>query len=257
MALALLGALCGLLRRQRATIWTVVWCILVALVINPGWLGLPNTNLLNNSTAVISLFLPLSILGGQAIASLWDVSAGYLETAISRLGAPSRAVQRAVLAALFVAAGLWGAWGMVSIVNRDTELATAEDLTAMRWIKESTPADAVFVINARYWQLGIFTGTDGGYWISQLTGRRTLLPPLPYAQGNPEYVQHINDMARIVSEITDAGDPQLLRILESEKVTHIYLGARGGRLTPQMLLRSSRYRPVYNSGAVWIFEVGG
>jgi hypothetical protein len=144
---------------------------------------------------------------------------------------------------------------MVSIVNPATVLATVEDLSAMNWIKENTPLDAVFLINTRYWQLGTYVGTDGGYWIPQLTGRRTLLPALSYTYGAPDYVRHITDMARTVSEIKDADDPELQDILEQEKVTHVYVGARGGPLAPQMLLGNSRYRPVYSTGAVWIFEV--
>ncbi|MBM4429925.1 MAG: hypothetical protein FJ026_06185 [Chloroflexi bacterium] len=255
MALALLGVLCGLLRRKRETLWIVGWCILVALVVNPGWLGLPNTNLVNNATAVIALFLPLALLGGEAIACLWDLGVGYMGTAMEQLGTCPIARPQVMLAVLFTVFGLWSAWGMVSLVNPATELATAEDLAAISWIEEETPADAVFLINARYWQLGVFVGTDGGYWVSPLTGRRTLLPPVSYVQGPPEYAQHINDMARIVAEIKDGDDPQLLQILEKEQVTHVYVGTRGGPLTPQILLHSASYRPVYCSGAVWVFEV--
>jgi hypothetical protein len=63
------------------------------------------------------------------------------------------------------------------------------------------------------------------------------------------------DMARIVSEALGASDPQLQEIVVRERVTHVYMGAKGGPLTPQMFMRSSQYRPVYSTGAVWIFEV--
>ncbi|UCC75905.1 MAG: hypothetical protein JSW37_10345, partial [Anaerolineales bacterium] len=80
-------------------------------------------------------------------------------------------------------------------------------------------------------------------------------PSIPHAYGTPEYVQHISHMAGLVSETRDADDPRLLEIVEQDGVTHVYLGAKGGPLTPQMFLDSPRYRPVYDSGAVWIFEV--
>jgi hypothetical protein len=60
-------------------------------------------------------------------------------------------------------------------------------------------------------------------------------------------------MAKTVYESKDASSPQLLEIIESENVTHVYIGAKGGPLTPQMFLHSSQYRPVYSTGAVWIF----
>jgi hypothetical protein len=253
MALAAVGAVWGLLRRKKETVWILAWCGLVALVVNPGLLGLPTTNLVNNATAVIALFLPLSVLDGQAILFLWDHGPPLL----ARLGLQRGAATavRATLLVLAVGVALWSAWGMVSIVNPATVLATGEDVSAMNWIEENTPPDAVFLINTRYWQLGTYVGTDGGYWIPQLTGRRTLLPALSYTYGAPDYVRHITDMARTVSEIKDADDPKLQDMLEQEKVTHVYVGARGGPLAPQMLLGNSHYRPVYSTGAVWIFEV--
>jgi len=188
---------------------------------------------------------------------MWDHGPPVFTALAERLGLrwSTATAVRVTLIALIIGVALWGAWGMISIVNPVTVLATAEDLEAMNWIRENTPPHALFLINTRYWQLGGYTGTDGGYWIPQLTGRRTLLPALPYIYGTLDYVQHISDMARIVSEIKDADDPQLQDILQQERVTHVYIGARGGPLTPQMLLRSSRYRPVYSTGAVWIFEV--
>jgi hypothetical protein len=256
IALAIIGAALGLLRRRKETAWVVIWCIVVALLVNPGWLGLPSTNLINNAAAVISLFLPLSTLSGQAVAFFWD-HAPFL---LASLGARPRtwrvvpAAVRAILLAFIGVVALLSAWDMVSIINPVTVLATDEDLRAMDWIRQNTPADAVFLINTRHWQLGVYTGTDGGYWIPRLSSRRTLLPELPYVHGTTQDVQHITDMAKTVSESKDASNPQLREIIESENVTHVYIGAKGGPLTPQMFLHGSQYRPVYNTGAVWIFE---
>jgi len=256
MALAAIGAVWGLLRRKKETIWVLAWCILVALVINPGWLGLPTTNLLNNATAVIALFLPLSVLDGQAIIFLWDHVPSAFASLCKRFGLEvAAATVRTTLMLLMIAVTLCSAWGMISIVNPVTVLATAQDLAAMDWISENTPVDAVFLINTQHWQLGTFTGTDGGYWIPRLTGRRTLLPELPYVYGTPDDVQHVNNVARIVSEVKEADDPKLQEILERENVTHVYVGAKGGPLTPQKFWHTSQYRPVYSTGEVWIFEV--
>jgi hypothetical protein len=252
LVLAGLGAIWGLARRRRETVWILAWCGLVLLVINPSVLGLPTTSLLNNATAVISLFVPLSVLNGQAVTLLWDYGPSLAAPLKLRHGATAI---RATLVLLIACFALWGAWGMISIVNPTTVLAAAEDLAAMDWIQQNLSPQAVFLINTRLWQLGVYTGTDGGYWIQQMTGRRTLLPSIPHAYGTPEYVQHISQMARLVSEIKDGDDPRLLELVEQDGVTHVYLGAKAGPLTPQMFLDSPRYRPVYDSGAVWIFEV--
>jgi len=257
MAFAAVGAAAGLLRRQRGISLLLLWCGLVALAVNPGLVGLPATNLVNNATAAIALFLPLSILGGQAFVFLWD-SAPLALSAWSRTAGLERSFAPALRAALLVilaVAALLGAWGMVSVVNPDTILATSEDVAAMDWIRANTPVEAVFLINTRYWQLGIYAGTDGGYWIPQLTGRRALLPVLSYVQGTPNYVQSITDMAEVVAGARDADDSGLRAILEQEQVTHIYIGAQGTALTPHMFLGRPGFRRVYSSGAVWIFEI--
>ncbi len=259
MGLAAVGALWGLLRGRRETLWVVTWCALVGLVVNPGVLGLSTSSLLNNATAIIALFLPLSVLAGQAVAALWDAGSSFMSWLANRLGfgrgGGAMASMHVMLSMLLLVTGIWGAWGMVSIVNPVTVLATAEDLQAMEWIRANTASDAVFLINARLWQLGTYTGTDGGYWIRRLTGRGTLLPELPYVYGTPQAVRHINEMAQVVSEIEDASDHRLRGILAEEQVTHVYLGAKGGPLNPQMFVDSAGFRPVYNTGAVWIFEV--
>ncbi len=254
MALAALGAVSGLLRCRKVALWTLIWLAVTALLLNPGWAGLGATGLVNNATAVIALFLPLSVLGGEAWTFVWDSATALA----ARIKGPSGGVfwaTRAVLVVSMVGVALWGAWGMLSIVNPTTVLATQEDVQAMEWIREHTAVDALFLTNARAWQLGIYVGTDGGYWIPQLTGRKALLPALSYAQGTPEYVRRIAELSQLTSEVRDADDPALRSMLEREGVTHVYIGAKGGTLTPQMFLHSSGYQPVYCSGQVWIFEV--
>lgn len=257
MALATVGAVIGLLQRRRETVLVLLWCLLVALLVNPGWLGLPSTELLNNATAVIALFLPLSILSGQAVMFLWDKA----PLALQRLSIRWRCTRhvatavRGALALLLAGTALWSGWGTVSILNPGTILATAQDRAAMTWIRDNTAPDALFLINARHWQLGTYTGTDGGYWIPLLTGRRTLLPVLAYSYGRPEYVQHVTELARVVSETKDAQEVEFRAIVEHEGVAYVYIGAKGGPLTPEMFFGSAGYRPVYNSGEVWIFEV--
>jgi len=257
MAVAAVGAIVGLLQRRRETAVILLWCLVVALVVNPGWLGLPSTELLNNATAIIALFLPLAVLIGHAVTLVWDHAPAALERFGDRWGStwPVAEAARVVLALCMAGTALWSGWGMVSLINPDTILATADDLTAMAWIRENTPPDSLFLINARHWQLGVYAGTDGGYWIPLLTGRRTLLPPVPYSYGQPEYVQHITAMAQVVSETKDAQEAQFQAILEQEKVAYIYIGAKGGTLTPKAFVGRPDYQPVYNTGEVWVFEV--
>lgn len=150
---------------------------------------------------------------------------------------------------------LWGAWGMLDVINPSTVLATHDDVAAMEWIRAHIPADAKFLINVRHWQVGTYVGTDGGYWIPLLTGRDTVLPPAVYLYGSAEYVKGINELAKTIAVAESWGTESMHRLLSDNGVTHVYIGARGGNLTPRMFMDSSYYHPVYSNGAVWIFEV--
>lgn len=255
--IAAVGVLLGLRRFRREVGTILLACVLVALTVNPTWIGLPGTNLVNNASAVISLFLPLALLGGLAFSELpvqWPFLLANVWSGYSRRKQQVLFIRRILLIAL----ALWAvstAWGMVSVINPDTVLASPADLRAMQWIQSSVPADSLFLINTRYWQLDMYVGTDGGYWIQPLTGRRTLLPTLPYIFGDADYVQHTADLARAVATVKDVDSPEFLQLLRQERVTHVYIGARGGPLQPQMLLASRNYQVIYEAGPVWIFRV--
>jgi len=245
IALALAGALWGLLKRERGAILTLLWVAAMFLAVNPSLLGLPTTWLVNNASVIIALFLPLAVLSGYFLASLSD-----------GLRARGRFAHRFVLGSLMVAAALWGSLDMLSIVNPVTVLATPDDVAAMEWIRENVPEGARFLINARHWQEGIYVGTDGGYWIPALTGRETTLPPAIYGFGSSEYIAWVNALARVVAGPNlDLDDEGVRQLLKERGVTHVYIGARGGNIRPQMLVDSSHWRLVYSNGAVWIFKL--
>jgi len=252
--LSLAGAVWGLAKRERGVILTLLWVAAVLLCANPSLLGLPCTWLVNNASAAIALFLPLAILGGYFLASL-------CEEIRARLRGKWRSLHRWALGLSIVAVAIWGALGMLSIVNPACILATRDDMAAMEWIRQNTPKDAKFLINARYWQWGLYVGTDGGYWIRLLAGRKTTLPPVVYGFISPEYIAEVNALARPMASPALAkrallDDEGMRRLLDERGVTHVYIGARGGSIRPTMLLDNPYWRLVYSSGAVWIFERG-
>jgi len=247
IALSIGGLLWGLYQRERAVILTALWVIIAALVANPTILGFPSTWLINNASLAISLFVPLAILGGYFLASL--------QSPTSNLQPPASNLKWLILTIVIALVALWGAGGMLAIVNPSTVLATQDDVAAMDWIRRHVPSDARFLINVRHWQGGTYVGTDGGYWIPLLTGRDTILPPAIYIYGSAEYVKGINDLAEAVVAIESFDEESTRQLLEDSGVTHVYIGARGGSITPQMLMGSPYYWPVYSNGAVWIFQL--
>ncbi len=250
IVLSIGGLLWGLYKRERAVILTALWVVIAVLITNPTILGFPSTWLVNNASLAISLFVPLAILGGYFLAS-------FLQPPTSNLQPPIPNLKQLMLAIVIALIALWGAWGMLSVVNPGTVLTTRDDVAAMGWIRRHLPPDARFLINVRHWQGGTYVGTDGGYWIPLLTGRDTILPPAIYIYGSAEYVKGINNLAEAVVAIESFDEESTRQLLDDSGVTHVYIGARGGSITLQMLVGSPDYRPVYSNGAVWIFQVLG
>jgi len=291
IALSVGGALFGLFKRERGVVLTTLWVLALFLLTNPSLLGLPSTWLVNNEMLVISLFLPFAILGGYFLSSLSDVPLTWLGGKVasdlkvsnrpssettsddewsrsrkttdkvphrrdhsSEIACKGCTAYRAMLGLLIALAALWGARGLLPIVNPVTVLATRDDVVAMDWICENTLEGAKFLINTRLWQGRTYVGTDGGYWIPLLTGRQTTLPPAIYIYSSPEYIAQVNALAEVVAVADSLDDEGMRKLLREEGVTHVYIGAKGGKITPQMLLDSPHYRLVYSSGGVWIFE---
>ncbi len=149
------------------------------------WTGLPSALLLVHvgpfrpDHAAIVLFLPVVVLAAHALVTL---------------GAPGlRAVALAGLLA-------WGVVETRDVVDATTLLARPGDLAAIAWVDANTPRDAAFLVDVAPW-MGIWRGRDGGWWITPLTGRRTVLPPLAYSFGPPEETAEIRRVARWTSRL--------------------------------------------------------
>ncbi|MFN8482232.1 MAG: DUF6541 family protein [Anaerolineae bacterium] len=161
---------------------------------------------------------------------------------------------RVVLAALLVGAALWTADGMLTVVNPVTVLATRDDVAAAAWIKDNVPPTARFIVNSRQWQEGAYAATDGGGWLSVLADRATTLPPISYAySSSASLIDRVSRTQRVVSEAANA--EALAPVIQSEGATHVYVGAKGGALKPEMFLNKPGFRLLYTNGAAWVFEI--
>ncbi len=248
--LALLAAAWGLLRFDRVMWVTAGWVAVTFALLNIG----PGTWVVNNNSWAITLFLPGALALGwgadwwlSLADSLWRVEAHWVRRAAG-------GVLLALTGGLVVYAGQQGLMGQVSISNPATTLATADDRPALDWIEKNTPDDAVFLVNGWLWQSGAWASPDAGAWVWPLTGRRTTLPPLDYIlQADVEAeVRAFNQRA---AQIQDASAPETLALLREAGVTHIFIGAKGGTLKPEMFVDNPNYRLLYTNGAAWVFEV--
>jgi hypothetical protein len=188
------------------------WMVITALLINLDRIGLPRMRIVTNVAAIITLFLPLSILGAHLIRFVCD-----------EVVPPSR--RRGVLLAATVVIALAGASRILHIVNPDTVLATSADVRALEWIRTHTPPDARFAVGVQPWIGGAYIGIDGGYWIPLIAGRESILPPglYPWVMP-PDRVDSITRLLGAWYQDGNVGDAEILGELRRSGVTHFYFG---------------------------------
>jgi hypothetical protein len=259
LALAAVALAWGLVRRDRAMWLLGAWTMLVFLVLNLG----PATWLVNNNAWAISLFLPGAVTLGWG-ADRWLLRARGLAASPENSGATPAGWHRArqftgfLMAALAAGvaayAAVVGVRNQAAIVNPVTVLATRDDLQALTWVDENLRHDARLLVNGWEWLNGIWAGSDGGSWLLPVTGRGTTLPPLDYAF-DPDLAVAVASFNTRVSLLDDANTQEARGLFESAGVTHVFIGARGGHLRPEMFVDSPHYRLLFTNGPAWVFEV--
>jgi hypothetical protein len=217
-----------------------VWALLLTIFLYWRPWKLDLTAFASFDSAVITMFLPLSIAG-----------AALMSWVLFRVAPRMRDATAYIAVALLA---LLGAASVRDVVNPQTILTEEADLRAMRWIERNVPPDAVFAVDARSWMQPAWVGTDGGYWLHVATGRRTILPPLLYAWALPkERVDAINSLLATWADPTpDAGTWDAVR---RAGITHIYIGARGDEKKRSALLADPRVRAVHREGGAVVFAL--
>ena len=266
----------GLWRREKGVAVVSLWWLLILLVANPQWLRLAGEVVLSNFAVFIAAYIPASVLVGFLLGQIICYKAYHDES--TRLVAhrdeglkvdserKSLALSLLVFVSVFVA-GIWGARERLNDLQMVSGvLVTRPDLRATEWIQENVPQDARFLVNSLLaYGDTLIAGSDGGWWLPLLARRQTTLPPLIYGseQGpQPGYLFWVN---ALTSEIQTKGvtHPDVLALLRTRGVTHVYIGQRQGRvnyggpyvLEPEQLLASSNFRLVYHQDRVWVFEI--
>jgi len=249
------GFLFSLVRKRTLAFFVGLWVAALFFLANPDLLHLPGKGVVDNFAALISLYIPASILVAYGAISVADYG--------RRLG---RGVPWAV-GLLVIGASLWAARIHVHMVDPVTfMLVTPTDERAMDWIKTNTQPDAKFLVNGIfvYGGLGV-VGTDAGWWIPLLTRRENTIPPLTYVSEttfSPDYPRQVHNlMAQL--QASDLSSPKVLALLKENRITHIYIGQQEGHvwnpgaplLSAETLLIAPYYEPVYHEDHVWILEV--
>jgi hypothetical protein len=235
-----------ILRKPVVAVTLIAWSGLVVVAANPTHFGIPIYLWISNDSVAIGLFLPMAVLAGFALDSV----AGLIKFESWRL-----TIKRATAGALVVLA-LSFSPAVVGTVNACCSLANLDDVAAWRWVRDSTPSDALFLINGYLWGENIWAGTDAGYWLPVMAQRRTSLPPLFYATGPAAEKAKVDQIAADVSQ--SEGDPaKIAAEARAIGATFVFVGSRGGVIDPGRLVQSSDFRQVFRAGGAWVFEVTG
>jgi hypothetical protein len=242
-----LGLSLGIFKRKTFVLTIILWVALMFVLANTGPLNLPLPPFVNSNSVEITLFMPISALGGYAFSQIIEATKNTFSYRWHRL------IQRAfLLGGIILAIG--AAKQLLPILNPVTFLFREADRPALSWIAENIPERETILINPTGWGYGLYAGNDGGFWIAPLTGRQTIPPPVLYGLGSREYIEHVNQLIQDVQ--AKRGDSQALReLLVRNDIHYVYLGARGGILSSETLSESSDFNQIYHHNGVWIFNV--
>ena len=244
------GLLLGLLTRRNFPLILLTWVGLLFLLANLSALHLPGGGLVNNVSVEISLFLPLAAAAGYFIA--WALSAWGSLMPPNLNWLPRLALLLGSLAVVWL-----GFRDLLPVLNPATVLYRSADRQAMQWMRENLPEDARVQINPFSWGYNVYAGADGGYWIGPLAGRTTNPPPVLYGldTGPGSEILAISDANHEVLDLS--GDAEALhRLLKDQGIDYVYLGSKGGGLSPQVLLQSPHFQLLYAGNLTYVFEVG-
>ncbi|HWQ84415.1 MAG TPA: DUF6541 family protein [Anaerolineales bacterium] len=244
------GLLLGLLTRRNFPLVLVIWTGLLFFIANLAALKLPGGGLVNTISVEISLFLPLAAAAGYFVAWVLNAAGSLLPKNLAWL--PRLALLIGSLGVVWL-----GFRDLLPVLNPVTVLYRSADEQAMDWMRDNLPAGSEVQINPFYWGYNLYAGADGGYWIGPLAGKSTNPPPVLYGiDPSPEADPlATTDLNRQVLDL--AGQPdELYRLLSSQGIEYVYLGARGGGLSPTALLQNQHFKLLYAGNLTYVFEVG-
>lgn len=168
--------------RARSAACFGVWTLALASLLGPWQIG-P----FRPDHAAIVLFIPATVLAADSLCEL----AGPRFT--------------------WAGVCLLTAWGLAEsrqLVRPHLVLARAADLEAIHWIDAHTDPRAAVLLDAQPW-MGLWRGVDGGWWITPLTGRPTVPPPVAYSWGPPELASVLRATGSRAGELSRLPFPEV------------------------------------------------
>lgn len=246
IVVACLSAGIGLLRLNKLVIASLLWVVTLCFIGYAHILGLPVLAVTNLGAIMIMMYLPIGLIVGsaaeQAPALLWPHWRGRITQLAIAL----------VLVVSFAASHV-----RVTEIELYRHFITPEDVAAMDWIRENTPADALFAVNTYFWLPRSPHGTDAGYWIPYFTGRQTTVGTMLAFVESSEYRENLVLMSRAVEQL-EVDNTSLVE-LQAMGVDYVYIGKNGDfsgpGLSAAQLAQAENVKALYQRAGVTILEV--
>jgi hypothetical protein len=241
LALLAVALAWGLWKRVLG-VWVMACWALLLYVLSQPWAA---NQYMDTISVVQSLFVPGAVVLGLAAALFWE------------LDGEGWGWRHWLVAALAVPLCLAGARSIGSIVEPGASYVLPEDLPALAWVSEHTPADALFMVNTFAFDFvpEYVIGSDAGGWLPALAGRRAVTAPMTYPIERSQieaYPQHIRQLAGLSG---DLAAPDAIRQLRTAGVTYVFIGQRGGPIAVDRLLASPAYELQFHEGNVHVFRL--
>jgi hypothetical protein len=250
------GLIWALWRRQGLPLMVGAWALLMAALVAGRLIDLPGANQLQGFAVMILLYIPLGLLAGwlgseliRGVASRWR-----------RAGVALAVVGAVLLVALTIG-------NQLRVIQPAYILVTRPDVRAMAWVRESTPADAVFLVEGfRIYEGTTAVGSDAGWWLPLLAGRANTMPPqyalLNEVPSEPGYSQRVIGLVAALETHSPASDAGLAELCRA-RVTHIYIGQTQGAtgagarplISVEDLLADARFTLLYHQDRVYVFAL--
>jgi hypothetical protein len=247
IVIALLGLGWSLVRKHWCVASLGLWVIALSLLVAGGLIRMPGANMMQNFAVLITLYIPVSLLGGWLISQIAQMT--------SKWGVP---VGLMVTTVVLVGVGFWSARDQLLVEQPKTfALVTRPDIRAMAWIRGHTSMNARFLVEGfRIYAGKTSVGADAGWW----------MPP-QYALVNevptqPGYTERVTDLIASLESVSPSSS-EGLRFLCDWGITHVYIGQGQGKtgagavqlFPPAPFIGSTVFDLIYHQDRIYVFAM--
>jgi len=251
-----ISILWGVLSRDRLIFVYALWVLGLGSLVATRLVNLPGSNVMQNFAVLIALYIPVSLIISG--------STGQLLGHISKI----QGIWGQMLS-LFIVLAIGFGFGVsqLSLVDHAFVMMTRPDTRAMTWIRSNVPEDARFLVEGfPIWGGASAVGSDAGWWIPVMAGRKNTMPPqyalLNEQPGTPGYPERVVSLIERLARVRPASDRGIQALCEFG-VTHIFIGQTQGRTSmgmpqlygPEDFEDQNGFEEIYHRDRVRIYQL--